>query len=119
VRGDWSRISERIAALKEDSAPVWLEVVYEGGEVIGDLQERLRELVDGTCLEILRAKNLRLVERTLAGMAAEETLDDLSVDDVFERCLTAHKALPEQRDELIAAFREAVLAVHGEQGEMS
>jgi len=117
VRGDLSRISKGIAALKEDPAPVWLEVIYEGDEVIGDLQERLRELVDGTSLEILRAKNLRLVERTLAGMAAEETLDDLSVDDVFERCLAAHKALPEQRDELIAAFREAVLAVHGDQGE--
>jgi exonuclease SbcD len=118
VRGDWSRISEVIASLKEQPAPVWLEVVYEGDEVIGDLQERLRELVDGTSLEILRAKNLRLVERTLAGMAAEETLDDLSVDDVFERCLTAHKALPEQRDELVTTFREAVLAVHGDQGEV-
>jgi exonuclease SbcD len=118
VRGDWNSISEDIASLKEHPAPVWLEVIYEGDEVIGDLQERLRELVDGTCLEILRAKNLRLVERTLNGMAAEETLDDLSEDDVFARCLAAHQVLPEQRDELIAAFREAVLAVHGEQGEV-
>lgn len=119
VRGDWIRISDDIAALKEQSAPVWLEVVYEGNEVIGDLQQRLCELVDDTPLEILRAKNLRLAERTLAGIAAEETLDDLSVDDVFERCLAAHGVLPEQRDELAAAFRETVLAVLSEQGEIS
>ncbi|MCK7509837.1 MAG: exonuclease SbcCD subunit D C-terminal domain-containing protein [Desulfobacterales bacterium] len=48
VRGDWSRIVERIAELKKAGASVWLEIIYEGDEVIGDLQERLRELVDGT-----------------------------------------------------------------------
>ena len=110
--GDWNRITERIAEMKRDASPVWLEVVYEGDDVIGDLQERLRELIDGTSLEILRAKNMRLVERTLSRMAAEETLDDLNVDDVFARCLAAHEVPWEQQDELVAAFREAVLALH-------
>ena len=112
VRGDWKRITERIAELKRDTAPVWLEVIYEGDEVLGDLQERLRELVDGTAVEILRAKNMRLVERTLSRMATEETLDDLSVDDVFSRCLAAHEVPQEQQAELVAAFRETVAALH-------
>ena len=112
VRGDWKRVAERIAELKRDAAPVWLEVIYEGDEVIGDLQERLRELVDGTSLEILRAKNMRLVERTLSRMATEETLDDLSVDDVFSRCLAAHEVPQEQQAELVVAFRETVAALH-------
>jgi exonuclease SbcD len=111
VRGDWIRITERIEELKRDSSSVWLEVVYEGDEIIGDLQERLRELVDGTSLEILRSKNMRLVERTLSRMAAEETLDDLSVDDVFARCLAAHDLPAEEQGELAAVFREAVLAL--------
>lgn len=112
VRGDWGRITERIAELKRDASPVWLEVIYEGDEVIGNLQERLRELVDGTSLEILRAKNMRLVERTLSRMATEETLDDLTVDEVFARCLAAHDVPQEQQDELVAAFRETVAALH-------
>ncbi|MFH1026678.1 MAG: exonuclease SbcCD subunit D C-terminal domain-containing protein, partial [Pseudomonadota bacterium] len=111
VRGDWTRITERIEELKRDSSSVWLEVVYEGDEIIGDLQERLRELVDGTSLEILRSKNMRLVEQTLSRMAAEETLDDLSVDDVFARCLAAHDLPAEEQGELAAVFREAVLAL--------
>jgi exonuclease SbcD len=94
---------------------VWLEVVYEGEEVIGDMQERLRELIDGTSLEILRARNMRLVERTLSRMATEETLDDLNVDDVFTRCLAAHEVPPEQRGELVAAFQETVLALHADE----
>ena len=112
VRGDWNRIAVRIAELKKAAVPIWLEIVYDGYEVIGDLQDRLRELVDGTLVEILRAKNLRLVERTLSRMAVEETLDDLTVDDVFARCLTAHEVPQEQQPELVAAFRETVAALH-------
>jgi exonuclease SbcD len=116
VRGDWARISGKISELKNEAAPVWLEVIYDGEEVIGDLQERLRELTDGTVLEILRAKNVRLAERTLSRMAADETLDDLSVDDVFARCLAAHEVPQEQQEELAALFRESVAALHDDTG---
>ncbi|RQW86775.1 MAG: exonuclease subunit SbcD [Geobacter sp.] len=111
VRGDWSQITERIAELKRDAVSIWLEVIYEGEEILADLQERLRELIDGTSLEILRSKNLRLVDRTLSRLAAEETLDDLTFDDVFARCLAAHEVPAEQQGELVAVFREAVLAL--------
>jgi exonuclease SbcD len=112
VRGHWQHITGRIAELAMAGSPVWLEVVYEGDEIIGDLQERLREQVADTSLEILRSKNTRLVEQTLGRMATEETLDDLTVDDVFARCLAAHDVPQEQRDELVAAFRETVAALH-------
>lgn len=112
VRGDWNRIDERITEMKKESASIWLEVIYEGEEILGDLQERLRELIDGTPLEILRTRNMRLVERTLSCMDTEETLDDLDEDEVFDRCLAAHEVSPEQRDELVSAFREAVTALH-------
>ena len=112
VRGDWNHIAERITSMKKEAASVWLEVIYEGDEVIGDLQERLRELIEGTSLEILRAKNMRLVERTLSRMATEETLDDLTVDDVFARCLAAHEVPQEQQAELVVTFRETVAGLH-------
>ncbi|MFA7406161.1 MAG: exonuclease SbcCD subunit D C-terminal domain-containing protein [Pelobacteraceae bacterium] len=112
VRGDWQRITEHIAALKKERGSVWLEVTYDGSEIIGDLQERLGELVDGTAVEILRSQNRSLVERTLSRMATEETLDDLTVDDVFARCLAAHEVPQEQQAELVAAFRETVAALH-------
>jgi len=114
LRGDWKQISGRIAELKRDASPVWLEVIYEGDKVIGDLQERLRELIDGSALEILRTKNMRLAERTLTRMATEETLDDLRVEDVFARCLAAHQVPQEQQAALVASFREALAAVHEE-----
>jgi exonuclease SbcD len=114
VRGDWTCISDRIAAMKQEATSVWLEVIYEGNEILGDLQERLRVLIDGTTLEILRTRNMRLVERSLNRMTTEETLDDLDPDEVFSRCLAAHEVPPEQQEELVAAFRETMHALHGD-----
>lgn len=112
LRGDWDSISRRLTELKTSSCPLWLEVIYEGDELIADLQERLRDLIEGTPLEILRTKNMRLVQRTLSRMATDETLDDLSVEDVFLRCLASHEVPTDQQPELMAAFRETVAALH-------
>lgn len=116
VRGDWSRIEARISALKDDARPVWLEVVYDGEDVLGDLQERLRELVAGSLLEILRVRNTRLVARTLLPLVAEETLDDLDEHEVFARCLVVHGVPAEQQQELISVFHEALTALHEGEG---
>ncbi|MCK7509838.1 MAG: AAA family ATPase [Desulfobacterales bacterium] len=47
-------------------------------------------------------------------MAADETLDDLTVDEVFARRLAAHEVPADQQVGLAAVFREAVLALHEE-----
>ena len=41
VKGDWDGISSRILELSATDSQGWLEVIYEGDEVIGDLRERL------------------------------------------------------------------------------
>ena len=69
----------------------WLEIVYEGDEIASALRERLDEAVAGTGMEILRVKNNRVLERALSGTDSEETLDDLDVTEVFNRCLEAHE----------------------------
>ena len=87
LRGDWPAISAGINKLKAEGSNAWLEIIYEGDEITSNLQERLEELLAGSALEILRTKNNRVIERALAGMNPEETLDDLDVTDVFQRCL--------------------------------
>ncbi len=90
----------------------WLEVVYTGDEVIGDLRERLDAAVSGTGMEILRVKNTRIIDRVLGKIHDEETLDDLSVDQVFERCLAVHEVPEEQLPELLRAYQEAVASLN-------
>ena len=111
LRGSWQTISARIGQLAAADAQAWLEVVYEGDEVLGDLRERLEQAVAGSQLEILRVRNDRLIERTLGRGHADETLDDLDVEDVFLRCLSAHEVPEEQRPGLLQAYRETVAAL--------
>ena len=108
INGDWHGIESRIHELAASGWQGWLEVIYEGGEIIGDLRERLEAAVNGTGIEILRMRNKRAVDRALKQNHAEETLDNLSVHDVFARCLAAHKVAEEQRPELLAAYQETL-----------
>ena len=90
----------------------WLEVIYEGEEVIGDLRERLEAVISGTQMEILRIKNNRIIDRVLRQIHEEETLDDLNVNDVFERCLAVHEVPEDQRPELLRAYQETVSSLY-------
>lgn len=112
VKGDWDGISNRILELSATDSQGWLEVIYDGTEVIGDLRERLEAAISGTQMEILRIKNNRIIERVLGQIHEEETLDDLNVHDVFERCLAVHDVPEEQRPELLRAYQETVSSLY-------
>ena len=112
VKGDWEGISSRILELTATDTQGWLEVIYDGTEVIGDLRERLEAAISGTQMEILRIKNNRIIDRVLGQIHEEETLDDLNVNDVFERCLAVHEVPEDQRPELLRAYQETVSSLY-------
>jgi len=112
VKGDWDGISSRILELSAAGSQGWLEVIYEGNEVIGDLRERLEFAIAGTEMEILRVKNNRIIDRVLGQIHEEETLDDLNVNDVFERCLTVHDVPEDQWPELLRTYQETVSSLY-------
>lgn len=111
VKGDWESISKRLLELSAADSQAWLEVIYEGDEVIADLRERLDAAISGTHMEILRVKNNRIIDRVLGQIHEEETLDDLNTNDVFERCLDMHEVPEAQRPELIRAYQETVASL--------
>ena len=112
VKGDWESISSRMLELSATDFQGWVEVIYEGEEVIGDLRERLETAVSGTGVEILRIKNNRIIDHVLGQIHEEETLDDLDVNDVFERCLAVHEVPEDQRPELLRAYQETVSSLY-------
>jgi exonuclease SbcD len=112
IRGNWEELSTRIVELSALGSDAWLEVIYDGDEVISDLRERLDAAVDGTGMEIVLTRNDRIIDRVLEQFQDNETLDDLNTDDVFERCLSSHNVPDEQRPELLRAYREIVASIH-------
>ncbi len=117
VSGTWDEISAGLLELSTAGSAAWLEVIYRGEDVLPDLRERLQAAIAGSALEILRVQNTRVIERALGRIHAEETLDDLHVDDVFQRCLAAHEVAEIQRPELLLAHAETVASLdENEQG---
>jgi len=112
LRGDWYTIAQNLDDLKSKKSTAWLEIIYEGDEIAANLQERLNETVAGTGLEILRIKNTRVLERALSKKESEETLDDLDVTDVFNRCLDAHQIPEDQRTILLSTYQEVIASLN-------
>ncbi len=112
VKGSWDEISARILELSTTESLAWIEIVYEGDEVIGDLRERLDAAISESEMEILRVRDNRIIDRVLGQIHYEETLDDLNVQDVFERCLSAHEVQEDQRPELLRTYQETVTSLY-------
>ncbi len=112
VRGDWEYIARTLDDLKAEGSNAWLEIIYEGDEIAGNLRERLDEAIIGSRLEILTVRNNRVLELAMKGMYTEETLDDLDVTDVFKRCLLLHEVPEDQRPALLRAYQEIIVSLH-------
>ncbi|NQZ57436.1 MAG: exonuclease SbcCD subunit D C-terminal domain-containing protein [Lentisphaeraceae bacterium] len=115
LRGDWAFISAEIEQLKNTGDTAWLEVIYEGKEIIPQLSQQVREMAADSKLEILRIQNKRLFERAMKRMHSDESLDQLSELDVFKRCLNQHEIPEEQHNELHFSFQEIVSELSGEE----
>jgi exonuclease SbcD len=108
IKGNWFDIETQIKALTATDNEAWLEIIYDGDDVLTDLRERLEALIADTDIELLKVKNNRIINRVLNRIDDNETLDDLNENDVFERCLNAHNVPAEQRAELLRSYQETL-----------
>ena len=114
IRGDWSTLEKRLQALRATGESVWLELIYDGNELMGDLRQRIENLVSGSKLDVLRISNLRVVDLALARTHETESLESLSADQVFERCLDAHDVSQEERAGLWDTYRQTLTSLQND-----
>jgi exonuclease SbcD len=100
--------------LKTATQSIWLEIIYEGDEIITHLQSAVNEAIAGTTLEILRIVNNRQINRIMQQTTAQETLETMTEEAVFQRCLEMQQVPDNQCAELLDLFRETVQAIHDE-----
>ena len=113
LKGDWQTIKTSLHSLKKSQQSVWLEVVYDGEEVVGDLSEKIAELVNDSRLEVLRIKNQQKRDQVMQSQRMDESLEELNPTQVFERCLIAHQVLEEQKPMLWSRYTEVLESLHG------
>ena len=115
LKGDWQTIKTSLHSLKKAQQSVWLEVVYDGQEVVGDLSEKIAELVKDSRLEVLRIKNQQKRDQVMQSQRMDESLEELNPTQVFERCLIAHQVLEEQKPMLWSRYTEVLESLQGGQ----
>jgi DNA repair protein SbcD/Mre11 len=112
LRGNLPSLQSELASLMQDSTSSWVEVIYTGEEIVPDLREQLAAITDAvpanttSPVTILRIKNQRISAQSLTADNTEQTLDDLTPQDVFERCMNTHLISDEQRPALQHAYQE-------------
>jgi exonuclease SbcD len=111
IRGTLDTITAKILELSALQSDAWLEITYQGEEIISNLREQLETAVAGTAMEILLTRNNRIVDKVMSRINDEETLYDLKVEEVFERCLEVNKIPDEQRLELRSAYQETIASL--------
>ncbi|MBU2712555.1 exonuclease SbcCD subunit D C-terminal domain-containing protein [Zooshikella harenae] len=114
ISGSFAAILASIEQLKADKSSAWLEIEYIGKEIVSNLRDMCNEALKGSAMEIRRIKDKRVIEAVMRTMQEEETLDDLNVNEVFERCLQANNIPVDEYAELISAYNEIVKSLHEE-----
>lgn len=114
LRGNLHSLQSELETLMQENTSTWVEVIYTGEEIVPDLREKLEQIVlseksaQPGAVTILRIKNQRINMQALSADIPEQTLDDLTPLDVFEKCLNAHEIPQEQRPTLQHAYQEVL-----------
>lgn len=114
IVGSLDDIHAKIGQLKQDDSQAWLEIEYTGNDIINNLSEMIDEALADSAMEIRRIKNKQIIDRVLNTIQKNETLDDLDVNDVFERCLENFGIPAEEREELTHSYKEIIKSLHEE-----
>lgn len=111
LRGSLKELETAIQeAAKQGRAeqPVWLEVLVGTDDYLSDLQLRIAALCEGLPVEVLRIRRER--GNAVAGLQgqAKETLDELSVEDVFAQRLSSETLDDAEQVRLLGLYQQVV-----------
>ena len=100
-----------VAAQGTAERPVWLEVQVSTDDYLSDLQNRINALCEGHPVEVLRIRRERGNAAASLASEARETLDELSVEDVFARRLQQETLEEEDAQRLQGLYRQVLEAL--------
>jgi len=86
--------------------PIWLCIEVETQDYLGDLQQRVQAMTADMNVEILQLRRARTGRNAQITQQAKETLNELSVEDVFERRLALESFETETEQLRVARIRD-------------
>ncbi len=73
--------------LEESTLPIWLSIEVESQDYLTDLHQRIEQLTAELPVEVLQLRRARKQNSDHLEPVGRETLAELSVSEVFERCI--------------------------------
>lgn len=114
IQGDMEKIAKELSQLKDQKSSGWLEIIYDGKELISNLRSLLQNMIEDSQLVILRIANLRLLHQLSGDEKQQLDLDSLNEEEVFLRCLDTNQVSELQRKQLIQLFKQTLQEVKEE-----
>jgi exonuclease SbcD len=117
LRGSLTELTAAIkgaSQLSTEKAPVWLEIMVTADDYLSDLQARVQALADGFPVEILRVRRQRETQEPSLP-AQRETLEELSVSDVFAKRLDLETLEPALQERLTSMYQQVVAELSEDQ----
>ncbi|MFT2112466.1 exonuclease subunit SbcD [Marinomonas sp. 2405UD68-3] len=109
IRGDikdvLNELTELVAQLDEDAPSIWLEVKVTTDSYLNDVQKRIQEIIQGSPVDLLRVTRTAKTQVVDHSNTTNETLTELTVEDVFERCLASSTLAKTDQTEDIQALK--------------
>lgn len=113
ISGGRDEIISALGKLRDED--VWIEVAYTGETACPHLFADVHDAVKCGQAQALSIRNAAAMGRLLAQSGETKTLENLSVQDVFLRCVEAGAYTEAERQALIGCFDEAVRALEDEE----
>ena len=117
IKGDLNSLETQIKQMLHDELSIWLEVSYTGQELVVNLNERLHNLVYGSGVLLLRIFDRPMIARLTASSATyTESIQDLTPEQVFQRCLDSTDKPGQQQTELLDSFHQILNEFYEQDG---
>jgi len=95
IRGEVSDVLQELKGLvaslenSDDNKTVWLEVKVITDAYLSDVQKHIQDIIQHSAIDLLRVTRQVKTQVIDHNNDAKETLSELSVEEVFDRCLAA------------------------------
>ena len=111
IEGDLEAIKSRLLELANQKTSTWLEIIYTGAELQSNLRSQIEEIIGESSLEILRLKNARIINQLTGQIMTETTLEELTPDEVFAKCLLAHQVTEADQQDMWLLYQETLASL--------
>jgi len=117
IKGSLEQIEQQLAALPTDQqgGTTWLDIEIVTDAYLSELQRRIQELTEPLPVEVVLLRRSREQREQVIARQNNETLSELSVEEVFSRRLALEAEEPERQERARALFAQTLEAVRHEE----